>query len=370
MDLNRPTVCKGSSGWITAMSCGVVMTMTAASLTFAADAPTKPLDTSNASPAPSTAVRDFKLDPGLLGERVKVPGRNLDVPFLQPQPSEPGISRKDYLRLKDRMEERENWMFVEPGQLSEERAEREENEVLKNRWDAKEELRKKSWWEYGGKNNSSLTPLSVSKNLSPQRKEQVENELRLRLARQLQNRETNERAGKSGGRNDSQGKSGTEAAHQYGELSMKDLFSSSPDTKAGSDVGFKELFTTSGDSSGFSSRDRESSQARRQEFKDFLNISRIPKASSSDLGASPVSSSPSILGGSDFGKASQFVPKEPLGGADFSRPSSSSGFGAFTDPSRTPSYANPYSAPPPSYRSSPSREYITPQMMAPPKRRY
>ena len=105
-----------------------------------ADDALPPASASKATPAKDI---NLKVDPGLFGDRLKLPSKNIDVP-MGPPPQSDGIpTRKDLLRMRDRREEKQNWMFVEPGQLTEDREKREEDNVLKDRWELKEDMKKK-----------------------------------------------------------------------------------------------------------------------------------------------------------------------------------------------------------------------------------
>lgn len=314
-------------------------------------------------------VKSLNLEPGLLDQRVRLSGRAPDAPMSAP-PSEPSMTRQDYLRLKDRVEAKENWMFVDQDKLNQDREKSTQDDAFKDKWELKQDLKKREWWEYGTKNSTTASTATSGKDLTDP--SQMDDATRAQVARKLR---------EEGATRDSlsptrrTGADRSTSTHQYSALSMKELFQPGADAKAGrgSELGLNELF---GNNSR-SSTDRDPGALRRQEFRDFLNVSRVPKpAAPVEAGPSPLSpgSSPGA-----FNDPLQAGLRPVAGGrdglglngaADVGRAPGASGFGNYYDLNRPSSYG-PQANNNQSFRSlDSSRNLITPSMMEPPKRRF
>ncbi len=348
-----------------------------------------------ADPSKSAPAKELnKYDTGLLNERFKLPSKHVDVPLGIPTPSEPSMSRKDWLRIRDRQEEKQNWMFVEPGQITKEREQKEEANFLRDKWDMKEDAKKKSWWEYSDSSSRDGSAAGARSGAGGDKRERIaaEQELRLRIQRE---RDRDDKTSLDKNRSISSGmdlngrsKESAEAGHQSSELNMKDLFTggSGSESKSGRTSGMStlDLFPTDGSSR---ERDTSQSQSRRQDFRDFLNASRVSKSSVPDSagasGSGPGSSSFGSLGatpgnsGLDFlGGSARAAARDSFGSpADFGRAPSATSFapgsGGFSDSGRSSALGPNSQSQQPAFRSSAApRDYITPQMMAQPKRRF
>ncbi len=360
----------------------------------AAEETSSPVDTSKSTPSKDLFL---KADPGLLGERLKLPPKTTDLPIGPAPTGEPSISRKEMLRLRDRQEEKQNWMFVKPGQLTEDREKRDEENYLKDKWEMKEDLKKKGWWEYGSKDDKS----GAAGHKAGDKPDRDQAELQLRTQRDQEDKGFLDKGRSiSSGMALGKSKETGESAHQASELNLKDLFTGGSDSRASkdSDSGSIGLFSNTDASSR---QDRETAQSRRQEFRDFLNTSRTSgsgsgNSSGSDASSpvsSPIGSGTLTTAGSSLNwldnsstriqarESSSFSSPSAASSSspsDFGRApgASSSPFSGFTDSSRggAGGFNSGFQSSQPSYRSSydssATRSMITPQMMAPPKRRF
>lgn len=317
-------------------------------------------------------AKNLNLEPGILDQRVRLSGRAPDAPLSAP-PSEPSLTRRDFLRLKDRVEAKENWMFVDQEKLNQDREKSAQDDVFKDKWELKQELKKREWWEYGNKNSTTASSSSSTSAKELTDPSQMDDATRAQVSRKLRDEDSKSRESLSPSRrtgNDSAG-----STHQYSALSMKELFQPGVDSKTGrsSDLGLNDLFGNNSRSSA----DRDPGALRRQEFRDFLNVSRVPKPPTPvESSTSPLSPGSLPGGFSDplqTGMRPTIAGRDGLGmngSPEIGRGSGASGFGNFYDMNR-PGANGPQANNSPSFRSlESSRNLITPSMMEPPKRRF
>ena len=319
-------------------------------------------------------VKNLNLEPGLLDQRVRLSGRAPDAPLSAP-PSEPTLTRRDFLRLKDRMEAKENWMFVDPQKIDQDREKSAQDDAFKDKWELKQDLKKREWWEYGSKSASSASSLSSSataRELSDP--SQMDDATRAQVARKLREEDAKSRETLSSTRRTGSGSDSLGSTHQYSALSMKELFQPGNDAKTGrsSELGLSELFGNNARNT-----ERDSIALRRQEFRDFLNVSRVPKPPTpAESAPSPLA--PNAIGGA-FSDPMQSSLRPVLGGREGMGPGlnpaldtarGAAGFGNYYDMNR-PGPSGPQGNSSQAYRSlESSRNLITPAMMEPPKRRF
>lgn len=345
----------------------VLTPVTPASAPAAADSTPAGVEAQKATPLKD--LRDIKLETGIWDRRLKVPGSgggNVDVPMSLP-PVERPLSRKEFLRLKDRIEEKKDWAFVEQGQLTEDREAKSVDDAFKDKWDLKQEMKRRSWWEYGSKNGSSDARTEAGLREAGLGDSDSRNGRGMRLDDGLEGGRTGDLK-----KNRAEiGGSDNLAAHQASELSLKDIFSngsSASKSSRGVDFGLKDLFATG--ANPLSSADREAEAAKRQEFRDFLNQSRVPKATINGFNSSsPVGNGLEDAGSRDtfnrgFGSDTQSRMSE------FGRPPGTSGFANRLDAGVPNGFSSgAYSSQAPATYEQP-RTLITPQMMTQPKRRF
>lgn len=315
-------------------------------------------------------TKEFNLEPGLLDKRVRLSDRAPGDASVTPPTSEQGMNRRDFLRMKDKLEAKDNWMFVDEESINKEREKSTSDEAFKDKWEKKQDLKKREWWEYSSKEPSSSTnPQDIS---DPS---QLDEATKAQVARKLREQDPTARDGSAVGKAGALGKSGD---HQYGALSMKDLFQSGAEGKAnrGSDLGLSDLLGRD----AYSSMNKEGLAQRRQEFREFLNVSRVPKATApapaeSLPPTSPLSPSFGPAGFNDparLGGQATPIGRDAFGAApDIARGPGAAGFGNFRDAARAPAGFGTRDAANNSFRNlESSRNLITPAMMEPPKRRF
>ena len=308
--------------------------------------------------------RDLKLDGGLFSGRMKFSNKP-ELPSPGPGTGEPGMNRRDFLRMKDAKEEKENWMYLERGQLQREREKKEDEGGLRSRWDIQEDLRKKSWLDYGSQKSSGESSASGTQ---PEARSQAQYEAELRDRQLFDRKEGSKRFDGSLSPNSRKTTSTTRdatATHQVGELNLRDLVGGAPSRyEENGDLSFKDVF--GGDYINL--KERETAQTKRLDFQNFLNQSRVPTRAATDSGPAMRDPLPSGLQHS-FGSFGRVAGRDGWG--DGLSPASGSspvggGFdrsvGSPFNPPRNPS------VPAPGFESP--RSYITPIMMQPPKRRF
>ncbi|MBM3846461.1 MAG: hypothetical protein FJ405_09270 [Verrucomicrobia bacterium] len=299
------------------------------------------------------------LEPGLLDGKLKLRSRSPETPD-GPLPS-PGVSRRDFLRLKDQAEEKKNWAFVEPGQFKEER-EQKESDPMRDRWEVQDDLRPRSWWEMDPGSSSGSSPSSQSK---------FENDLRTRQLLRLRSPDAN-RPGTGPSLNPglSRDSSKVAGAHQNSSLSMRDLVGAPEEASRfekydhSRQFGLNEIFHVE----PMSRREKEEWNTRRLEFRDFLNQSRVGGSPLLDNGPTRSAGAPVLEGGMfSPGRGASMRDRDPgvalRSGSE--RPSARETF----DP---PSIAAP--RPPGSFYdlrpSRPETPVSRMDLLAPPKRRF
>ncbi|MBI1841883.1 MAG: hypothetical protein HYR88_13675 [Verrucomicrobia bacterium] len=328
--------------------------------TSATNSPSSAFDPSGRS-APG---RDLNLDGGFFSGRMKF-GVRPDLPSPGPGTAENGISRRDFLRIKDMKEEKENWMYLERGQLQREREKKEDEGGLRSRWDVQDDLRKKSWLDYGSQKAPGDAPGGGG--AQPESRSQAQYEAELR-DRQLFDRKDGSRR-YDGSLSPSASKSGagreTGGAHQVGELNLRDLVGGGPSRfEENSDFSFKDLFG----GEYVNLKERETAETKRLDFQNFLNQTRTPTRSSAESSGG-LRDLPQGLQHS-FGSFGRVAGRDGWGEGRSPGAGNSPLGGAFDPSFGSTVPGNAQGAPLP-YRSfDPAKSYITPSMMQPPKRRF
>lgn len=315
-------------------------------------------------------TKEFNLEPGLLDKRVRLSDRAPADASVAPPTSEQGMNRRDFLRMKDKLEAKDNWMFVDEESINKEREKSTSDEAFKDKWEKKQDLKKREWWEYSGKDSSgSGNPQDIS---DPS---QLDDATKAQVARKLREQDP---TGKEGSTSTKAGALAKSGDHQYGALSMKDLFQSGTDAKTarGSDLGLSDLLGRD----AYSSVSKEGLAQRRQEFREFLNVSRVPKAAAPAPTESlpPVSPLTPSFGPAGFNDPARIggqatpIGRDAFGAApDIARGYGGAGFGNVRDAARAPAGFGTREAANNSFRNlESSRNLITPSMMEPPKRRF
>lgn len=315
------------------------------------------------------APQDLGLDGGFLSGRMKFSGSKPDL-SLPSGGGETLINRRDFLRLKDQQEEKENWMFLEPGQLQREREKKEEEGSLRDRWEVLEDFKKKSWLEYGSRKPSPGSESSSSGGV-PELKSQSRFDSDLRSRQLMESRDGFSR-GDRGRSSSSSGGRERSSVHQYRELNMSDLVNMGEDKGSRyddvADPGLKGLF--GGDY--LNTRERDEALNRKKQFTEFLNQSRVGGTVRPPAETSLPSGNDAAALRNSFGMVGRISARDGLSGGQDPAGSSSALRGAY-DPNRGLDPSSLYSRPSPagSYRSYETpRSYITPEMMQAPKRRF
>ncbi len=308
---------------------------------------------------------DLGLDGGLLSGRLKFSNGRVDAPAPTGGGADALISRRDLLRMKDAHEEKQNWMFLEPGQLQRERTQKEEEGSLRSRWDLQEDFKRRSWLEYGiQKPNPGSQPGSL-----PELKSQSRYDSELRSRQLLDSKDGVSRFNRGSGATSITSRE-RDSAHQSGELNMSDLVGQRNPARFEDppEEGLRGLF--GGES--LNPREREGIQNRKREFTEFLNQSRVGARPPGDPSGSALSEGASLR--HPFGTVGRISARDglpPLGGSELNR---STSLREAYDPNRgVDGTASIYSRPgaPGSVRSPETpRSFVTPEMMQGPKRRF
>ena len=308
---------------------------------------------------------DLGLDGGLLSGRLKLSNGRLDAPAPSGGGVDALISRRDLLRMKDAQEEKQNWMFLEPGQLQRERTQKEEEGSLRSRWDMQEDFKRRSWLEYG---TQKTTPGSQPSSL-PELKSQSRYDSDLRSRQLMDTKDGVSRFDRSAGASSITSRERA-SAHQSGELNMSDLVGQRNPARFEDppEEGLRGLFG----GQSLNPREREGIQNRKKEFTDFLNQSRVGARPPGDTSLSAPSEGAALR--NPFGTVGRISARDGLSGVGGSELNRSSSLREAYDPNRgADGAASIYSRPalPGSMRGQETpRSFVTPEMMQGPKRRF